>query len=694
MRGTLKMWGGRPITKLALCVAMMAGSVLAAPAVADPLSTAFNYQGILSNSGAPFSGDADVRFELFDDAVSGVQVGSSLLLLGETLSDGRVTTDLDFGPGSFTGDARWLQISIRTPPWDGMGAEPPFTVLSPRQSITAAPYALYALSGNPGPQGPEGPMGPVGPMGPAGPIGPTGATGAQGPMGLTGATGAQGPIGLTGPQGPQGIQGVQGPIGPQGPAGDTHWLINGSATYYPTGNVGIGTSAPSSKLHVFAGNILADVGTSTAATASLTLTGARSSTSNVVGSLIFRNFDSNGALLVPYDAAYVRTSNADGNDSGNLGFFTKATADAAPVQRAVISTSGNLGLGVSSPSHPLTVNNANGLLIGSVATGFTNLEIKLSAAEDGYAQLQSVQASGSVWGNLMLNPINGRVGVGTVTPGANKLTVDANGFNTAVEVNSNIAGGVAIVANSTALTGNSVAGDFSNESSGGSGVYARANSTTGVTYGVRGVTSSTSAGAAGVRGEAPSSSSTNYGVYGSATGATAFGVYANGRLGASGTKSFMIDHPLDPENKVLLHYSAESPDVLNIYSGNIELDANGEAWVTLPEYFESINSDPRYTLTSIGAAAPLLHIAEEVQGNQFKIGGGAPGRKVSWEIKAKRTDRFVTQRGAPTERLKTDGEQGKYLEPALYGKPDEMGIFFAPPKSKTPTAEIELPAAQ
>src|SRR6185295_4934573 len=59
-------------------------------------------------------------------------------------------------------------------------------------------------------------------------------------------------------------------------------------------------------------------------------------------------------------------------------------------------------------------------------------------------------------------------------------------------------------------------------------------------------------------------------------------VLITGALNVTGTKNFKIDHPLDPENRYLLHAAIESSEVLNLYSGNVVTDANGEAVVTLP----------------------------------------------------------------------------------------------------------------
>ena len=78
------------------------------------------------------------------------------------------------------------------------------------------------------------------------------------------------------------------------------------------------------------------------------------------------------------------------------------------------------------------------------------------------------------------------------------------------------------------------------------------------------------------------------------------------------TGTFKIDHPLDPANKYLSHSFVESPDMMNIYNGNVVTDANGEAVVELPDYFEALNRDPRYQLTVIGSFADA-QIAREDQ---------------------------------------------------------------------------------
>ena len=164
----------------------------------------------------------------------------------------------------------------------------------------------------------------------------------------------------------------------------------------------------------------------------------------------------------------------------------------------------------------------------------------------------------------------------------------------------------------------------------------------------------------------------------------AYGVFSTGNFGANGTKAFRIDHPDDPENKYLLHYCSESPDVINFYSGTVRLDAAGSAVVVLPHYFAKVNRDPRYTLTAIGAPMPQLHIAEEISESDlasgaacsFRIGGGAAKAKVSWRVDAVRNDLWVRSRGAPVELDKTGPERGTYQAPDLYGQPEERSTLW------------------
>lgn len=140
--------------------------------------------------------------------------------------------------------------------------------------------------------------------------------------------------------------------------------------------------------------------------------------------------------------------------------------------------------------------------------------------------------------------------------------------------------------------------------------------------------------------------------------------------------SFKIDHPLDPVHKYLYHSFVESPDMKNIYDGVVTLDGKGEATVDLPAWFETLNRDFRYQLTSLGIAGPNLYISEKVAGGKFKIGGGNLGQEVSWQITGIRQDPYANSNRTPIEQNKPDEEQGLYLHPTLYQEPVEKGIGF------------------
>ena len=102
------------------------------------LGTGFTYQGQLKTSEGPYDGTCDFEFALYDAESSGTQIGS-LTKTSVPVSGGYFTVLLDFGMGNFTGEARWLAISVRCPSGEGT-----YTLLEPRQPLTAAPYSLYA----------------------------------------------------------------------------------------------------------------------------------------------------------------------------------------------------------------------------------------------------------------------------------------------------------------------------------------------------------------------------------------------------------------------------------------------------------------------------------------------------------------------------------------------------------------------
>ncbi|GEB57052.1 hypothetical protein SGA01_26570 [Streptomyces gardneri] len=90
-----------------------------------------------------------------------------------------------------------------------------------------------------------------------------------------------------------------------------------------------------------------------------------------------------------------------------------------------------------------------------------------------------------------------------------------------------------------------------------------------------------------------------------------------GRLVVGGGKSFLIDHPLDPENRYLQHACVESPEPLNICRGTVVTDDNGQAAVQLPAYFEALNTNVTHQLTVIGQFAQAV-VSEEIPSQPSK----------------------------------------------------------------------------
>ena len=96
----------------------------------------------------------------------------------------------------------------------------------------------------------------------------------------------------------------------------------------------------------------------------------------------------------------------------------------------------------------------------------------------------------------------------------------------------------------------------------------------------------------------------------------------------------------------------------------------------MPDWFEALNRDFDYQLTAVGAPGPNLYIAEEIAGNSFKIAGGAPNSRVSWQVTGTRHDAYANANRIPVEEDKTADERGKYLHPIEWGQPESMDVNY------------------
>ncbi|MBY0427030.1 MAG: hypothetical protein K2Q22_15455, partial [Cytophagales bacterium] len=159
---------------------------------------------------------------------------------------------------------------------------------------------------------------------------------------------------------------------------------------------------------------------------------------------------------------------------------------------------------------------------------------------------------------------------------------------------------------------------------------------------------------------------------------TQYGGYFSGNVNVTGTLSkgagsFRIDHPLDPENKYLVHSFVESPDMMNIYNGMVTTDASGLATVTLPSYFEALNMDFRYQLTVMNEFAQAI-VYKKIKANQFVIKTDKPSIEVSWQVTGIRNDPYAQKHRILVEEDKKVGEKGKYIHPEEFGKHSSLGI--------------------
>ncbi len=206
---------------------------------------------------------------------------------------------------------------------------------------------------------------------------------------------------------------------------------------------------------------------------------------------------------------------------------------------------------------------------------------------------------------------------------------------------------------------------------------------TAITFGVSGVNASTNTEAVAVYGESfggglsvtgPTAPGTANGSAGIPFNGAPWAGFFNGDLGSSAAKFFHIDHPLDPENYYLNHYSIEGPEPYTMYTGMIETDSQGFATVELPDYFESLNTRFTYNLTVVNEFAQAI-VKEKIANNQFVIQTDKPEVEVSWTVTAVRNDPYMQRHKRPVVEEKSDETKGRYLMPHLYDQPKEKAIY-------------------
>jgi hypothetical protein len=514
-------------------------------------------------------------------------------------------------------------------------------------------------------------------------------------------------------------------IAATGGGDDGDWTISGSDVYRASGNVGIGTSTPihrlsvhspgvaSANLHFTNGNTGSTItdgllvginssggpyvwdwegsggltlgsggtGTMIVYPSSMTLNGSATVHGNafVYGSMHVDAFDMDTGAA----NGYVLTADASGNG-------TWQAPAAVPDDDWTISgnniykETGRVSIGTTSAPTDLYV---DGTILtsytGSYAVGSGNYEGlwwnsgtgSVALGDDGHSlELYA----GSTAPRVTVDDVTGNMGVGVTVPAA-RVDVEnpAGGAVVGECTHTTTVDYVGVAGYSTPVDFYGVGGSFQG---GWRAVEAYVSPGAGATY---------TAGSFNVNG----GTGTNYGVYSyvngfgsnyaiygyDATGTDYAGyfvgnVHASGTLTA-GTKAFKIDHPLDPENKVLMHSCVESPDMKNIYDGVAVLDASGAAWVEMPEWFEALNMEFRYQLTCVGGYAPV-YVAEEIRGNRFQIAGGTPGLKVSWQVTGVRHDAYAEANRLPVEEMKPAEERGLYIHPTAFGRSEEMSLEY------------------
>lgn len=471
----------RSVVTMSLCGAALMLALGSGGAHAAP-PTSFTYQGQLKNGALPVNGTIDVQATLFDVDVNGAALAGPISVNTVAVANGLFTAVLDFGAGKFDGTPRWLEIAVRMP------GEVNFQTLTPRQPITAAPFALFAANG-PGAgggntldqaydQGGAGAgrninadAGPVFITGPDGLVSSAGVS--TGTVELERAGRSldvevhRGPlVDLNGPQNAS-IGGIYrtGTLGSpvdhfaylrvtgsdhriiRDPASDLRFstqtvIGNAGVTVLPVdqmtltddGKLGVGTSVPDF-------DITASRNTNLIGPSSPTTIGAHQ-----------RNVLINPSIDRWIYMGAGSPHSITRHDGSDLAFVMDDSGRGSPVEQMRLTNDGNLGIGTSSPGYLLDVDGRMRVREGGGTAGIW-LYQTTPATDRAFVGMQSdttvglYGATGAGW-DLVMNTTTGNVGVGTTSPDA-KLQVEGG-------TDSALAGGGFVVVGSTAGTNISI----------------------------------------------------------------------------------------------------------------------------------------------------------------------------------------------------------------------------------------------
>lgn len=367
------------------------------------------------------------------------------------------------------------------------------------------------------------------------------------------------------------------------------------------------------------------------------------------------------------------------------GVFGRSASTAG---RGVVGSTTNLsgdGIGVFGQAASTEGTGVYG--IGLAGTGISRGVTAISSSSAGQALYAETTATGGLnyagyfktpsqtgWGIWVESTGESAKGLtvrttGRLSEGLRVSSTHPNGPNkSGIFVNASSAASV-LEGTSLATTGNTFSVVAYNNSPDGVAVWASHEANTGATPAVFGRTASLTG--TGIQGQAPGQPN-------------AYALFAFGNTGSNGTKSFVIDHPLDPANKTLRHFSSEGEEPLNVYSGNVRTDGKGFASVTLPDYFEEINRDVRYQLTVVDDSEDfvLVKVSQPVKKSVFRIRSSKPDVLVSWRVEGVRNDAWVRRVGAPSVLDKPESQRGRYYDPESYGVSLDLGISTRRPFGK------------